>query len=388
MGTESGRDGRREQRPRALRRHRRDRWRGVGTVLALLALPALLAAVAGCSGDGDDTATTAGAGDAADADAGSSDDAAGTPVEDGAFPVTIEHKYGSTTIESEPRRVAVVGLTEQDALLALGVVPVATTEWFGEEPGAIFPWARDELEALGGDPPESLGTSDAINVEAVAAQRPDLILAVYSEPTEEQYDQLSEIAPTVAQPGGYVDFGVPWDEVTRTVGAAVGRPAAADRLVEDVESAFDAAREEHPEFAGARALMATPYDGTYVYGPEDPRSRFLDALGFELPEGLADVTGDEFGGNLSDERADLLDVDVIVWLDPEDGEGPLGGPLYDTLAVHTEAREVPLDSFDDPLGAATSFVTVLSLPYLLDGIVPRLATALDGDPATEVPPSP
>ena len=63
----------------------------------------------------------------------------------GAFPVTIDHKYGSTTIEAEPKRVVVVGLREQDALLALGVVPVATTEWYGKHPGAIFPWAKDEL---------------------------------------------------------------------------------------------------------------------------------------------------------------------------------------------------------------------------------------------------
>ena len=59
----------------------------------------------------------------------------------GAFPVTIEHKYGATT-EKAPARVVCVGLTEQDALLALGVVPVAVTKWFGYAPGEIFPWAR------------------------------------------------------------------------------------------------------------------------------------------------------------------------------------------------------------------------------------------------------
>ena len=83
-----------------------------------------------------------------------------------------------------------------------------------------------------------------------------------------------------------------------------------------------------------------------------------------------------------------LDVDVIVWLDPDDGEGPLGGPLYATFPVHTEEREVRLSSYDQPLGAATSYVSVLSLPYLLDGVVPMLAAAVDGDPATDVPPPP
>jgi len=125
-----------------------------------------------------------------------------------------------------------------------------------------------------------------------------------------------------------------------------------------------------------------------VYGPEDVRGRFLTALGFTLPEGLAEVTGAEFGGNLSMERADLLDVDVIIWLDAETAQGPLGGPVYSSLDVHTEGREIFLSSLDDPLGGATSFVSVLSLPYLLDGLVPQLAAAIDGDPTTEVTQTP
>jgi iron complex transport system substrate-binding protein len=122
-------------------------------------------------------------------------------------------------------------------------------------------------------------------------------------------------------------------------------------------------------------------------GPEDARGRFLTALGFKLPDGLVEITGKEFGGNLSMERADLLDVDVIVWLDAKDAKGPLGGPLYSSLTVHTQAREVHLDSYNDPLGGATSFVSVLSLPFLLGGLVPQLATAVDGDPATKVTPA-
>ena len=31
------------------------------------------------------------------------------------------------------------------------------------------------------------------------------------------------IAPTIAQPGEYIDFGIPWQELTRTVGQVVGR---------------------------------------------------------------------------------------------------------------------------------------------------------------------
>jgi iron complex transport system substrate-binding protein len=328
------------------------------------------------------TVTACGSGDD---DTAGDEPAAEEETSSEAFPVTIEHKYGEATIEAAPERVVAVGLTEQDALLALGIVPVATTEWFGEHPGAIWPWAQDELEDLGGDVPEVLGDATEVNFEMVAAQQPDLILALYTGITEEDYARLAEIAPTVAAPSEYADYGVPWDVATRTIGTAVGKADEADELVAAVEADFAEAVEAHPEFEGKVGLVATPFEGIYVYGPEDPRSRFLIELGFTVPEGLAEITGEDFGGNISEERAELLDVDAIVWLDAEEVDG-YGGPLYETFAVHTEAREVFVDSFGTTLGGATSFVSVLSLPYLLEGLVPMLAAAVDGDPAT-VPPA-
>lgn len=107
-----------------------------------LALVAALTLAACGSGDDDSDAT---------------EDTGTDSAADAAFPVTIEHKFGETTIEAEPERIVAVGLTEQDALLALGVVPVGTTEWFGEHPGAIWPWAQDDLEALDGETPTVVG---------------------------------------------------------------------------------------------------------------------------------------------------------------------------------------------------------------------------------------
>jgi len=302
------------------------------------------------------------------------------------FPVTIEHKYGSTTIESAPERVVSVGAVEQDALLALGIVPVGVVEWIdGAHENGIWPWARPRLDELGGELPLVVGnTQTGVDVERVLSLEPDLILGLYSAMTPELYEQLSQIAPTVAQPKGYVDWGVPWQELTRIVGQAVGKAEEAERVVEDALAHFTAVQEEHPEFVGATAVVATPYQGIYLYGPEDLRGRFLRDLGFELPEGLDAIAEGSFGGNISMERIDLLDMDVIVWLDANPEQEPLANPLYQNLGVHQEGREVFLASYTDPLGAATSFVTPLSIPYLLDGLVPMLAAAIDGDPATPV----
>lgn len=301
------------------------------------------------------------------------------------FPVTVENKFGETTIEAAPERIVTVGLVEQDVLLALGVAPIATTEWFGEQPGAIFPWAMDELEAIGAPIPENVGTADSVNFEAIAAQDPDLILAIYAGITESDYDRLAEIAPTVAQPADYVDWGAPWDVATRMIGQALGQPQEAEELIADVEGQFATVREAHPEFQGATAVVAAPYEGIWVYAPEDPRGRFLLDLGFELPAGLAELTGAGFGVDLSEEQSAMLDVDAIIWITDEATGTDVGGPVYRTLPVHTEGREVFVDSYDIGLGTATSFVTPLSLEFLLDGIVPKLAAAIDGDPATVVP---
>ncbi len=41
------------------------------------------------------------------------------------FPVTIKHAFGETVIEKAPERIVTWGWGNHDALLALGVVPVA-----------------------------------------------------------------------------------------------------------------------------------------------------------------------------------------------------------------------------------------------------------------------
>jgi iron complex transport system substrate-binding protein len=322
--------------------------------------------LAGCGGD-DESAPAA------------SGSAAAEP-EPGALPVTIEHKFGSTTVESAPERVVVAGLREQDSLLALGIVPVGTTEWYGEHPGAIFPWAE---EALGDAPrPEVLDFTDGLEFEQIAGLRPDLIIAVYSGLTKKDYTTLSKIAPTIAQPPGQVDWGSSWQDEIVTVGRAVGRPERAEKLRDEAEALLAAAAAEHPEFTGQTAAVATPYQGIWVYGPQDARSRLLTDLGYTFPDALRDVGGDEFGGQLSSEKLDLLDVGTLLWFaNPGPAKKVRDSKVYRRLKVRTEGRDVFLPETGD-LYEATSFISVLSIPLLVDELVPRLAAAADGDPAT------
>src|SRR5829696_4129094 len=315
---------------------------------------------------------------------GSSDDgseATAGQAEAGAFPVTIDHKHGSTTIESAPRRAVVVGLREQDALLALGIVPVATTEWYGKQPGAIFPWAKDELG--GAKPPVVLSATDGVEIEKVAAQQPDLILGVYAGITKKEYTALSKLAPVVAQPRGEPDYGSSWQEETLTAGKAVGKAEQAQKLVDDTEKLVADTAAKHPQLKGKTAAMVADYQGVFVYGPKDVRSRLLVELGMRYPTALLDACPKQFGGQLSDEKTDALDVGVLVWF--ADGERSRSqiekDPLYSKLDVNTQERDVFIGG-KDRVYNPTSFVSVLSMPTLMKELVPRLAAAADGDPAT------
>jgi iron complex transport system substrate-binding protein len=303
----------------------------------------------------------------------------------GAFPVTIAHKYGNTTVPAAPRRIVVAGLTEQDALLALGVVPVATTKWLGAYPGEIGPWAKAKLG--GATAPTVLDDSDGVQFEKIAALHPDLILDLYSGMTEKDYTTLSAIAPTVAPPKGVPDYGIAWDLATLTVGKAVGRQAQAEKLVDSVTNDLATARRRHPEFAGRTAAVVTPYQGYFVYGKDDPRTRLLTSLGFTFPADLDAVTGDTFGKSISEERAALLDTDALVWLldkPAADAKKLHDGTLYARQPVVGEGREILVDQSAD-YGNALSFVSPLSLPYVLQRLVPQLSAAVDGNTATTVP---
>jgi iron complex transport system substrate-binding protein len=296
------------------------------------------------------------------------------------FPVTITHKHGETTIDERPERVAVVGLRDADAVIALGVTPVATREWFGEQPDAVWPWAQDEL----GDADPVVLDPVELDVEVIAGLEPDVIIGVDSGLTADEYALLSEVAPTVAQPEAFDDFAVPWRDRTLTVARALGEVEQAETLIADIEDQFATAAEANAEFDGATALVGLAgADGqAYAYGPEDTRSEVLVQLGFEVPDIITEqVPDDSFFVTLSQERFDELDADALVWVggDVSAFDNVVTEPLYPER-VADEGRDLFLPY--DPLGGAMSFASVLSLPFLIEELVPELQLALDGDPTT------
>ncbi len=218
---------------------------------------------------------------------------------------------------------------------------------------------------------------EEINLEAVAALEPDLIVGVYSFMDQTVYDQLSGIAPTLAQTDEYADGATPWQGQTLLIGQALGRAKQAQQLVDDVEGQVEQAVDENPDFAGRSIAvdLTGVGSGHYLLGEDDLRTQFFTDLGFTVPDASTD---------LSQERLDLLNADVLA-VNGYNQEDADADTLLSSLDVVTQGRTVLLGSYSGDVSAALGFSSPLSLPYLLDKAVPPLAAAADGDPSTVVP---
>lgn len=303
-------------------------------------------------------------------------------ADSGAFPVTIKHAFGETTVEKEPKRIAVVGVNDADMLLSLGVVPVSIPKvtWGGDEDGTT-PWFDEKLEELDADMPAILDQTDAIPVDEVAKQTPDLILATYSGITEEEYKKLSEIAPVVAYPDQ--PWATPWEDSLDMVGQATGRNKLADEVEADTQKLYEDAKKDTPEIQGKTfiwaALATTDLSQIPFYTTEDARPDFLSDLGMEnAPVVVENTKKGEFYTQVSAEKASELDSDFLFTYAVADTDAEtyakdkLIGQIPAIKAGHMWA------STDNVASLAAGIPTPLSVPYAIDEFVPGIVKALEG----------
>ena len=296
------------------------------------------------------------------------------------FPVTIPHVYGETVIPAPPARVVVIGWSTPDAVVALGVDPVAIPfqEWGGDAEG-FLPWTR---AALDGRPlPATLDTAAGIPFEDIIGLEPDAILAPFSGVTAEEYDTLSQIAPTVAYPE--VAWGTSWQDVQLITGRALGMSAASEQLVTETEALIASQSEIYPQLAGKTfAYGNVGENNTFnFYTTTDIRSLFLTAIGLEPSEFTRslDAQAAEFSYfvEISFELAETIEADIVVmWFGSEEEyTAAQEQPAFQAIAAVREGRFAAIVGQD--LVMATSAFSVLSIPYMIERFIPTLAEAAD-----------
>lgn len=334
--------------------------------------------VAAC-GDQSESDTAAGADDGADVSAG------GGSADENAFPVTVEHAFGETTIEQAPERVATVAWANHEVPLALGVVPVGMSKatWGDDDGDGILPWVEDELAVLGAEPPVLFDETDGIDFEAVADTSPDVILAAYSGLTQEEYDTLSKIAPVVAYPE--LAWGTTMNEMIELNSRALGMAEEGHELVADLEALIAESVAQWPELEGQTAVFTylDPNDLSQIgfYTTSDPRAGFLEVLGLQTPEAVAEASAgsDSFYETVSAESSDsFADVDLFLTYGPTDGsvvQLVQDDPLLSKIPAVQNGAIVVLED-NSPL-AASANPSPLSIAWGLEDYLTLLAEAVD-----------
>ncbi|MFE9726732.1 iron-siderophore ABC transporter substrate-binding protein [Streptomyces sp. NPDC005794] len=297
---------------------------------------------------------------------------------DGAFPVSVEHAFGSTEVAKAPERVVSVGYTDDQAILALGIKPVGMVDQYPNPAGTSpdintqWPWVKDKW----GDtrPEVVMSNGDAgPNYEKIASLRPDLIIAVYSEIDQAAYDKLSKIAPTVGRTKAEEEpFSAPWQDNAVHIAKALGKEDEGAALVKGIQDKLDAAGEAHPEFADQTAVALSWYENSVApFTTTDVRGRLITGMGFKGATKIDEIAGGKFYTKLSPERIDLVDVDrVFVINDKADQEALKKFELFANLSAAKEGKvSYLLDSEGPAVGAAMSQGTLLSLPYAIDELV-------------------
>lgn len=286
----------------------------------------------------------------------------------------VDHPLGFAEVPVDAQRIiALTGTEELDALAALGVAPIAAAELeqgIGFSPGAA--------RLLGDSEVTMLGTRREIDLEVVAAQRPDLILGTEGW-LAEVYDQLSAIAPTVSI-DGYTGAA----QILRDVAAALGRGDAAEEAIAAVEADVDGLVEAADEaLEGLTYCLVKPFpeDGEYGLYQLPDIDDILQRLGMTRREAqMALFTDDSGYAAISTEQVDIIDTDVVLLFgydEPADAaaiQTMLADPLFARLPAAQRGTVFSVDS------ASWYFYSVLAVSEVVadlqDRIIPAVRDAI------------
>ncbi|GAB2676177.1 iron-siderophore ABC transporter substrate-binding protein [Kribbella swartbergensis] len=315
------------------------------------------------------TTTLTACGSDADQQAGGS---AGTAA--AGFPVTLKNTFGETTITKKPERIVTLGWNAQDVVYALGETPVGMPKvTYGATPAGVTAWDADKFDA---SKTELLDTADKFPFEKIAALKPDVILAPYEGFDAATYKTLSDIAPTVAYPGA--PWQTTWQDQTLLIGEALGKKAEAEKLIAGIKDRISQVASEHPEFKGKTIAVGSFGAENYVYMPGDPRVQILNEMGFVNAPGVEALektnTKKEFALTISKEKVGDVDADVVVaYVDGLGAQKFNADPVYSSLGAVKRGSAYVME--DQQVISGMSAVSVLSVPWVLDKIIPGLSKA-------------
>ncbi|WP_231394896.1 ABC transporter substrate-binding protein [Micromonospora sp. CNB394] len=287
-----------------------------------------------------------------------------------AYPVTLNHKLGTTTLEKAPERIVALSDADLDALLLLGIQPVGVGASVHE--GGITPWAKPKLT---GQPTVLEPGENGVDPEQVAKLNPDLVLAGGDYYVDSEYKALSPLAPTTAYETG--PFEDPWQTTLRQVAKLVGKVEQGEQIIKDVEAKIAGVRTTYPALVGKTFSLSQAFEaGTIgvLRSPEDTGVKSFNAFGMELAPAVKELKSEDFAVTLSLEKIATIDADVVMVYatEPQFKSALEANTLFKNLTAVKGGGYVPLN-----LVQFTSLrnPSPLSTPYFIDNVLPTVAAA-------------
>lgn len=281
------------------------------------------------------------------------------------FPRTVGHGLGEITIPAKPERIVATADRDQlDVLLAMGVKPVLYG--FSGDYEVSAPWVPPTL--LDGLEKSSMPASFEPNLEAIVSAQPDLIVDAWA--TEEQYQILSAIAPTVEIK---VDVTTTWQEAQRLAGFASGLKSAAETAISETEAEIARHAERLVSYKDLTVAVAFQQGDQFVMIPgNEIGARIVAALGMTVispPDGIGGLFSLEQMGEF------LGDADIILSLDFGNLETQDANPVFRQLPAVQAQRYVAV-TID--VASACYQESTLSLRWAAGPVADALIAAAEG----------
>ncbi|MCW3844335.1 Fe(3+) dicitrate ABC transporter substrate-binding protein [Micromonospora yasonensis] len=229
-----------------------------------LAVATLLVAIAGtgCSTGGSDAA---GGGDTTKVNATSNAGECGKDTR------TVAHELGSTEIKGTPERVVALEFSFVDALASIKLKPVGIAD--DNDTNRIIPQLRDQLAGY-----TSVGLRQSPNLQQISALKPDLIIADVRR-HKNIYDQLSQIAPTIAFNSNQASYQKNLDSAA-AIGQALNRCKAMDDRLAQHRKTMEELKAKIPAGKNDKFMFAVAGEKTFtVHTAAGYTPSVLEALG-------------------------------------------------------------------------------------------------------------
>ena len=216
--------------------------------------------------------------------------------------ITVQHKLGTTKLNSKPKRIAVLELSFLDSLHNLDIDPVAIAD-DGESNKVTDVTNGEKIDYV------SVGDRKEPNLEELSSMDLDLIIADTSRHSE-IYEDLNKIAPTIVLDS--IDSS--YDEYIEnfeTIAKIVGKEDVAKTKIEEAEKVLSDVKDKAKDkVSDEEVLTVSPKNDEYTaHTSSSFVGQVLEKAGFTNA-----VQSEDVEASLSLEQLVEINPDIIVYM--------------------------------------------------------------------------